>query len=308
MEKKFSQEIIAYLENILSRNNTSYDYIFEDIKNKYKSIGLIECYAYILQNIRDIKLLNSTIRHINKTRYPESLYQMLNFLSSNEMSTNEYCDLKVLTIKAISNYKNTDCVPTLLQCLNDKNSNYKIRLASAEALGKIGDRNAFDSLSNIVNDNSENSAYVKESAVVALGMLGDNRALDVFDSILNTKQMFLDKFSYLKERIVEAISKLDISKDKKALNILKNALMDTSKQIRISAIETISNSDFDCSFELIYDRLLYDEDIEVKKNALIALYNISDRKILDSVIKGDFDFELKKTAKEIIDEYEDIDE
>ena len=304
MKKDFSKDIISYLEENLNHNNINYENLFEDLQNNYKPRDLIECYRYILKNKIDVSLLNSTIRNINKTRYIDNMKDLLDFIVK-DFEGNEYCNLKVLAIKAISNYKNTTCVPILLYCLNNKKSNYKIRLASAEALGKIGDKNAFESLSNIVNDEEENSAYMKESAVVALGMLGDNRALDVFDSILNTKKMFLDKFSYLKERIIEAISKFDISKDNKALSILKKSLMDKSPRLRICAIEALCNSDFDCSYDLIYERLKYDDDIEVKKNALVALYNISDRTVLDEVIKGEFDFELKKYAKGIIDEYEE---
>ncbi len=304
MQNYFSEDIITYLEKQLAHNKNDYEKIFEDLKNNFQPRVLISCYKYILENKTDINLLNYTIRHINKTRYIDCLAFLIDFIQK-DFDNVDFLNLKVLAIKAVSNYKNTACVPVLLYCLNDKKSNYKIRLASAEALGKIGDKNAFESLSNIVNDEQENSAYMKESAVVALGMLGDKRALDVFESILNTKQMFLDKFSYLKERIVEAISKFDVSKETKALNMLKTSLMDSNIRVRISAIEALSNSDFKESYELIYERLCYDDDIEVKKNALVALYNISDRNILDEVIKGDFPEEVKQYAQEITDEYEE---
>ena len=46
-------------------------------------------------------------------------------------------------------------------------------------------------------------------------------------------------------------------------------------------------------------------DEEVKKNALIALYNMSDRSILDEVIKSPkYSDSLKMEAVEILDEYE----
>ena len=125
---------------------------------------------------------------------------------------------------------------------------------------------------------------------------------------MSSKQMFLDKFSYLKERIVEAISKLDVSRDKKAIEILKKSLLESSPRIRISAIEALMNAECCESWDLIYDRLKYDDDFEVQKNALIALYNLSDRKILDEVNQGDFSFELKMVAQELIDEYEGEDE
>ena len=302
MYNSSSQNIITYLEDSLIHNE-NYEKLFKSLNEKFKPKELIECYKYILENKTDADLLTVVIREINKTKYFDCMHSLLDFIKK-DFNDNSYFDIKVLAIKTVSNYQNKACVPVLLDCLNNKNSNYKIRLASAEALGKIGDKNAFDSLSSIAGDEAENSAYIKESAVVALGMLGDSRALDIFDSILKSKQMFLDKFSYLKERILEAIAKLNISKDKKALDILKKSLMDTSVRVRISAIDAIQNADFDCAYELIYDRLLYDDNIEVKKNALIALYNISDRKILDEVISGNFDMELKYCAEDIIKENE----
>ena len=65
------------------------------------------------------------------------------------------------------------------------------------------------------------------------------------------------------------------------------------------------NSETEDSYELIYDRLKYDDDIEVQKNALVALYNLSDRKILDEIINEDFSRELQAYAIEILNEYEE---
>ena len=213
-----------------------------------------------------------------------------------------------MAIKTICIYKDSSITPILLECLQDKNSNYRVRFSAADAIGKIGGKNAFEALSYVVSDEEEKSSYVKESAVVALGNLGDNRALDVFSSILSSKQIFLDKFTYLKERVVEAISKLDFSKDGRAFEILKKSILDSSAQVRINTIEALMNIENRESYDLIYDRLLNDKEFEVKKNALIALYNMSDRKILDEVLSGDFQISLKAVAQEILDEYEDSDE
>jgi HEAT repeat protein len=193
--------------------------------------------------------------------------------------------------------------------LNDKNSNYKIKLASAEALGKIGDKNAFDILGRIATDENEESAYIKESAVTALGMLGDERAIDVFSSIMNTKQIFREKFSFLKEKIMEAMGKFDISRNKKALEIITTSLYDNNPAVRISAIEALMNSDIIESFDLIYGVFKIDDNIEVKKNALVAMYNIKDDiKILEDIIRGDYTSELKDFAIETIKEIEENNE
>lgn len=302
MQEQDYEQQISYLNEKLN-SCESLDKFFEVLKDNSTKDEFVFSIKYILEYKTDSSLLNFIIRKINDLRYKEFLPFLIDFILTHNFE-NKYLDLKVLAIKAISNFKDTSSVSALLYCLNDKNSNYKIRLASAEALGKIGDKNAFETLSNVACDDNERSTYIKESAVVALGMLGDERALDVFESILSTKQMFQEKFSYLKERIIEAIGKFDVKKDKKALSMLKKSLLDTSPHVRISAIEALMDSDFEGVYDLIKDRLVNDDDFEVKKNALVALYNISDRKILDEVLNEDYSAELKAFAVELIEEYE----
>ena len=303
MNKVLSNDIVKYLEERLKNCQNYYADLLNDLKKKYRALDFALICNYILENKADEKLLNQTIRVIISNKYIDNFDSILKFLDKTQN-----VELKVLAIKALSFYKNTKAVPMLLKCLKDKNSNYKVRFSAADALGKIGDKNAFDVLRTVVCDEDEKSSYVKESAVVALGNLGDNRAIDVFSSILSSKQMFLEKFTFLKERVIEAISKLDLKKDERAIEILKQTLLESSPRLRISAIEAIMNIESKESYDLIYDRLLYDDDIEVRKNALIALYNLSDRKILDNVLDGDFPFELKEIAKDIISEYEDKNE
>ena len=297
------KSIVTSLEESLLSADFDCKVYFGEILPEYEKEDQIELFGYILSNKTNEKLLDYTIRYVNSKRFTENLPDLIDFIV--KPMEDKYTNLKVLAIKTISTFKDTRAVSALMYCLNNVNSNYKIKLASAEALGKIGDTVAFESLKGVVYDDNEKSVYVKESAVTALGMLGDERALDVFDSIINTKQMFLEKFSYLKEKIIEAMSKFDISKDKKALDILKNSLLDNSPNVRISTIETIMNSEIEGSYELIYDRLKFDDNIEVKKNALVALYNISDGKILEEVMNGEYEPELKEYAKEISDEYEE---
>ncbi len=194
--------------------------------------------------------------------------------------------------KAIANLKDTSAVTALLYCLNNKDENYKVRFACADALGKIGDKYAVAPLIDVVKDEDERSVYLRESAASALGMLGDIRAVDPLVSILETKKGILDKFTFLKERVFDA---------------LKLSLMDESAQIRINAIEALMESDYEEAYDAIKG-CLTDSDDEVKKNALIALYNMTGRRILDEVIKETcYSDVLKIEAVSIIEEYE-IDE
>ena len=162
-------------------------------------------------------------------------------------------------------------------------------------------------LIDVVSDEEEKSVYLKESATFALGMLGDTSAIDPLVAILESKQGFLDKFSFLKEKIVEALGKLNFN-NKKVIKALKNSLMDSSPMVRINAIEAIMNSEDDEAATLIKP-CLNDEDDEVKKNALIALYNLIGRDILDEVIELPIYCEfLKSEAQDLINEYEVEDE
>ena len=91
----------------------------------------------------------------------------------------------------------------------------------------------------------------------------------------------------------------------KVLKVLKNALLDSSPMVRINAIEAIMNSESEQASDMIR-QALNDEDEEVMRNALIALYNLNGRDILDEVISlpGYSEF-LKTEAKALIEEYEE---
>ena len=170
-------------------------------------------------------------------------------------------------------------------------------------MGRIGDKYAVKPLIDLVEDEEEKSVYLKESATFALGLLGDTSAIDPLVSILESKHGFLGKFSFLKEKIVEALGKLNYN-NKKVIKALKNSLLDSSPMVRINAIEAIMNSDDDESVELIKPSL-QDDDNDVKKNALIALYNLQGRSILDEVIELPIYSQfLKDEAFELINEYE----
>ena len=195
--------------------------------------------------------------------------------------------IRVNITKALANTKDSQAVYPLLYCLNSKDENYKVKLSCAEALGKIGDRYAVLPLMNIVEDESESSVYVKESAVSALGMIGDEMAVDSLVQILESKKGFLDKFTFLKERALEALNKINFRGDR-VFNALVKSLSDESPQVRINAIEVLMNSDDDRAIPLI-KKMLADNNSEVVQNAVIALFNILGDDILNEII-GNSDY------------------
>ncbi len=248
-------------------------------------------------------------RDSSSLEYLVDILLLKNASASDNETREKYNNVRVMCAKAIANQKNTDVVSSLLYCLNNKDENYRVRLACADALGRIGDRFAVAPLIEVVTDEDEKSVYLRESAVSALGLLGDTRAIDPLVSILETKQGIMDKFSFLKERAIEALSKMGFNDNERVFKALKNSLSDESTQVRINAIEALMDSEHPKAFETIKHCLETDSDVEVKKNAMIALYNMSDRIILDEVINSpNYPDALKVEAVSIIEEYEEDEE
>lgn len=287
----------------------------DELKNNYSKNDLIKIYNYMLSCAQNPEVIMYLIRCVDMYRDPSSLEVLVDILllknasGETEDLKEKYINVRVMCARAIANQKNTDVVSSLLYCLNNKNEHYKVRLACADALGRIGDRFAVAPLIDVVKDENEKSVYLRESAVSALGLLGDTRAIDPIVTILETKQGIMDKFTFLKEKAIEALIKMGFGDNERVYKALKNSLDDESSQVRINAIEALMESDNPKAFDTIKKCLEEDKDEEVKKNALIALYNMSDRKILDEVINSNkYSDSLKMDAVAILDEYESEDE
>lgn len=281
------------------------------LKSKFTEDNLINIYNYMLTKTQNPDVLMHLVKLTDEYRNPSSLEYLIDILLLKNVSNvdeelkEKFLNVRVMCAKAIGNQKNTSVVTSLLYCLNNKNENYRVRLACADALGRIGDKYAVAPLIEVVKDENEKSIYLKESATVALGLLGDNRALDPLVSIIEAKQGIMDKFSFLKERAIEALIKMGFGGNDRVFKALKSSLADEASQVRIDAIEALMDSEHPEAYNVIKQVLETDSDEEVRKNALIALYNISDRSILDEVIASNqYSDNLKITAVQIINEYE----
>lgn len=304
--------LIAEKCGLNSKNDI--DFVISNIdrlKDEYSQKDLVSIYNYLLSKAQEPDVIMHLIRCVDMYRDSSSLEPLVDILlfkNGDSLDLNQkekYNNVRAMCAKAIANQKNTNAVSSLLYCLNNKNENYKVRLACADALGRIGDKYAVAPLIDVMKDEEEKSVYLRESAVSALGLLGDTRALDPIVSIIETKQGIMDKFSFLKERAIEALMKMGFGDNERVFRALKNSLSDESAQVRINAIEALMDSDNPKAFDTIKAVLDNDSDEEVKKNALIALYNMSDRSILDAVVNSpNYSDALKMEAVEMIDEYE----
>ena len=310
MDKEILEKIAAECKIFDSSNVRFAVNKIQELDERFERDNLVDIYNYLISISDNTDILTVLIQCIDRFRDSSSLSPLLDLLLMKNInsSQDDYINVRVLCTKAIANLKNTEAVTSLLYCLNNKDENYKVRLACADALGKIGDRYAVAPLIDVVKDEDEKSVYLRESAASALGMLGDARAVEPLVAILEAQKGIWSKFTFLKERVIEALGKLRFDDDERVFKALKNSLIDESPQIRIDAIEAIMESDNPEAVETIRTCLLEDEDSEVKKNALIALYNLVGREILDEVVAGeDFSDELKMEAVSMISEYEESD-
>lgn len=282
-------EHLAQRCNIIDTQNPkeSIDNIIA-LDNDYPNEHLVLIYNYFFEVSNSLEILTFLLKRIDKFRDKSSLTILIDSLLMKGKLAQRIPDPDNLTrfrvniTKALANTKDSQAVYPLLYCLNSKDENYKIKLSCAEALGKIGDKYAVLPLMNILEDETEQSVYVKESAVSALGMIGDDKAVDSLVSILESKKGFLDKFTFLKERALEALNKLNF-KTEKVHSALVKSLRDESPQVRINAIEVLMNSDDPKAEELIRG-MLEDRNQEVVQNAVIALYNMLGDSILDEIL------------------------
>lgn len=310
-ESKLDLEAIAKECNLFEGETEEVIRDINALDETYERDNLVLIYNYFLTVCKNPDVLMAIIRCSDRFRDKSSLSPLLDILllkiGDDGINKEKFVNVRVMCAKAIANIKDTSAVTPLLYSLNNKHENYKVRFACADALGRIGDKYAVAPLIDVVKDEDERSVYLRESAASALGMLGDTRAVEPLVSILETKQGIIDKFTFLKERVIEALGKMKLEKNQRVFNALKTSLMDESPQIRINAIEALMECDFEDAYDAIKE-CLSDKDDEVKKNALIALYNMVGRKILDEVIKEpSYSDVLKIEAVSILDEYE-IDE
>ena len=271
-------------KKITSCNLSQYVDLVALLQSTYSKEELSNIYLYILKTQKNIHILYYTIVQIDKIkdiRAIDFLIDILllkdNFIDYENNVSNELNNLRCLCAKVISNFKSQDGVYPLLYCLNNKDEDYKLRLSCAEALGKIGDNYAVLPLIDILKDEDEKSVYVKESAAIALGMLGDSRALKPLISILESKNGLLSKFSFLKERIIEVISKFGINNNEVFKALVLN-LKDESPFVRISVVEALVNIDESLKenvFNLIKNCMLDDDNEDVIEACIFALVNLS---------------------------------
>ena len=165
-------EKLAQECNIIDPTNTKE--VIERIialSSDYPSEYLVLIYNYFFEHSNNYEVLMFLLQRIDKFKDKSSRGILIDSLimkgklSQRIPDTDNLTRIRVNITKALANTKDSQAVYPLLYCLNSKDENYKVKLSCAEALGKIGDKYAVLPLMNILEDETESSVYVKESAV-----------------------------------------------------------------------------------------------------------------------------------------------
>ena len=247
--------------------------------NNYPREDAVKLLNFFVTHENNSKVLIHIIKLIDKYRDKSSSGVLLDLLLlrdkrlDNLINPDDNLKIRCMIATVLGNLKDQSAVIPILYVLNNKDEDYKLRLSAAEALGRIGDRFAVAPLIEVVADENEKSIYLRESAAKALGMLGDISAVETLVKILETKKGIVDKFTFLKERIIQTIGKIGF-RDDRTIKALNNALMDESPQVRMEAIEALSEINDDRIICMI-EKMINDEDEDVGRCAVNVLYELN---------------------------------
>lgn len=276
-----SSERIKYLDRLQVTIANEVPFIFLELLKT-------ECDQEVL-----IHLCNSLAR----TKAEEAVMPLVDLLLGNreiegkddplKTEKESYLRVRCAAVKALGILRDERAVIPMMYVLNDKEENYRVRLNVAEALGRIGDSYALNPLINLVADDQESSVYLKESAAKALGMLGDVRAVKPLVSILESKRGIFSKFSFLKERVLEAISKIGPDNDKDTVRALKESLLDEAPSVRLSAVEAISSMGDSSLIKILIPVVFDNEEEDIAREAVRAIYNLEGYLELKNLLEDD---------------------
>lgn len=113
-----------------------------------------------------------------------------------------------------------------------------VRVAAAEALGKLQDRRAVAVLITVVRDQA---AEVSQAAIRALGLLKDERAIDLLVAVVRNNDNYY--LPFVRQTAVEALTHLAVPSAKESLRrIAADSYLDASVRQAAGSALTVANS------------------------------------------------------------------
>ncbi len=279
--KKLQEAAAKYL---IGTGETS-EIVIENLKElkkfkKEEAVLLLNYFAGIEKNPKTVYYI---VKEITKYKDKSSLQPLIDLLTALEGDKEQFLKIRCTVASALGHIGDESAILSLMYVMNNKDEHYRLRLCAAESLGKLGTGQAVMPLIKILSDDEEKSVYLKESATKALGMIGDERALDPLINVLDMQKYIVDKFTFLREKAVEALGKLNFNKDRR-IDALRKVLRDKSSHVRASAIEALCETGEEEVLGLI-EPMVYDDNESVAKTAIHALYELQGDKYLEKLLE-----------------------
>jgi len=198
-------------------------------------------------------------------------------------------DIRKFACDTLGNIASPKAAPYLISSLND-DPNINVACAAAEALGKIGDKRAVDSLTKAL----EGNMWLMCSCAEALGRIGDKRAVESLMSIPSSENALV---------LLSTIKSLGKIGDGRAIDFLLS--FSKSETLRGAVAEAIAQivqkegkvidkiKELDLSFLL---ELLESKSTSTRKAAAFLLGKVKYKKAISSLVKflSDEDEEIKE--------------
>lgn len=183
-------------------------------------------------------------------------------LIQNLEDTNYY--VRFAAIEGLGRSRDRRAVKALIRAIDDRN--VSIRLNAAVALGQLGVQEALEPLSRALSDNDE---LVRAEAARSLGKLGNPEAatplIDVF------RRESADR---VKATIIKALGTLG---DVSVVGLLCDHLKHQDSRVRANAIEALADVGGDVVGDMLLP-LLDDANNRVRANAVVALWKLSHKR------------------------------
>jgi len=182
---------------------------------------------------------------------------------------------KAFVINTLGKMRSKKAVPVLIKLLEDIKRD--VRIASAKALGEIGDEKSVKSL--IIRSTEDPDANVRKAAIEAIGMIRAKEAFQVLSGLLE-KEIYPD----IIEATVSALICID-----------QDSFLSNIKSYKTETKKALANITY--SMEII-DMLLKCEEPEVVKSAIYALGRIGTDEAISKLLEyiSSDNKEFKKAA------------
>jgi HEAT repeat protein len=159
--------------------------------------------------------------------------------------------LGLVCAEALGRLRDRRALQPLLRCL--RHADQQTRLAAIEALGELGDPQAAEPI-HALSRNSDESEYVRRTAVLALGKLGDKRAIKTLVPYVS------DGEAHLRDQAIEALGHMG----QEAIEQLVQGLAHRKPTVRKNVASALAKLGYrprslDASLDLLFAREAWDE-------------------------------------------------